>query len=78
MGEQVPFALYSFVHAQNISPTELPLYKKHPKYTAVALGIAGGMVFTPVAVAAMSYVGLTTAGFAAGHPGFASHQKIQC
>jgi hypothetical protein len=73
MGKQVPFAHCSFFHAQNISSPELPFYKKHPKRTALALGVAGGIILTPVAAAALSYVGLTTAGFAAGHLDFASH-----
>jgi len=54
---------------------KLPFYKKHPKRTAVVLGVVGGIVLTPVAAAALSYVGLTTAGFAAGGAAF-SYQSI--
>ena len=57
--------------------TELPFYKKHPKRTAVVIGIVGGAVLTGATVAALSLVGLTSAGFAAGHANFTSHQVSQ-
>jgi hypothetical protein len=48
-------------------PTELPFYKKHPKATGAALGIAGAALLAPVSVvvSALTAVGFTSAGFAA-------------
>jgi hypothetical protein len=47
---------------------DLPFYKKHPKRTGTALGIAGGIVLAPVAaVCALAALGLTTAGVAFGN-----------
>lgn len=46
----------------------LPFYKKHPKRTGAALGIAGGVLLAPVAVAGtLTVVGFTSGGVAAGN-----------
>ena len=48
--------------------TELPFYKKHPKYTSAALGIAGTVLLAPVAiVGVLGAVGFTAGGVAAGN-----------
>ena len=50
------------------SPTELPFYKKHPKFTGAALGITGGLLLAPVAaVGLLTALGFTSAGVAAGN-----------
>ena len=47
---------------------ELPFYKRHPKRTGAALGIAGGILLAPVAaVGALTAFGFTSAGVAAGN-----------
>jgi hypothetical protein len=46
----------------------LHFYKKHPKRTGAALGIAGGILLAPVAaVTALGALGFTSAGIAAGN-----------
>lgn len=73
-GQVVPACYLAHIHGTP-SSTELPFYKKHPKRTAVAAGIVGGIVLTPVAVGALSYLGLTTAGFAAGNLNYNLHPR---
>ena len=51
-----------------VVPTELPFYKKHPKYIGAALGITGGLLLAPIAaVGALTALGFTSAGVAAGN-----------
>ena len=73
MGRHVSLAHHPPVDVHNIPSTELPFYKKHPIGTAVVTGIVGGTVLTGVTIAALSFVGSTSAGFTAGHLSFAPH-----
>jgi len=58
----------ALVYTHAISSTELPFYKKHPKYTGAALGVTGGILLAPVAaVGLLSIAGFTSAGVAAGN-----------
>ena len=54
------------VYAHAIS-TELPFYQRHPRLTGAALGIAGGILLTPVTTSVMSYMGLGAGGAAVGN-----------
>ena len=58
---------------------ELPFYKKHPKRTGAALGLAGGVILAPVAgVGALTTVGFTPAGVAAGNVVFYPWEGTGC
>lgn len=60
-------------------PLELPFYKRHPKRTGAALGIAGGVLLAPVAaVGALSALGFTSAGIAAGKVVLNPSERIGC
>ena len=68
MGRYAPLSLRTLVYAHGISLTELPFYKKHPKYTGAALGVTGGILLAPVAaVGLLSFVGFTSGGVVAGN-----------
>jgi hypothetical protein len=55
----------------------LPFYKKHPKRTRAALGIAGGILLAPVAaVTALGALGFTSTGIATGNVVFYSSEGM--
>ena len=56
---------------------ELPFYKKHPKRTGAALGIAGGVMLAPVAgIATLTPLGFASGGIAAGNAVFYPPERI--
>jgi len=82
--------LRTLVYAHTIPPTELPVYKKHPKLTWIALGVAGGggvlvtaavvlllLLFAP-AIGILSLIaGFISVGVTAGNFTFPSAQGSQ-
>jgi len=56
------------VYSYTVVSIDLPFYRRHPKYTGAALGVTGGVLLAPVAIAGfLSVVGFTSAGVAAGN-----------
>jgi len=55
-------------HTYVISSTELWFYQKHPRRTGATLGVIGGILVAP---AALAYAGITSVGVATGISTFA-------
>lgn len=55
--------------------TELWFYQKHPKRTGATLGVIGGILVAP---AALAYAGITSVGVATGNLTFAFTKQVQC
>ena len=55
----------------------LPFYRRYPKLTGAALGVTGGVILAPVAIAgALLTVGFTSAGVVAGDTLFSPSTKV--